>query len=208
MKPNSGTLQRDLVVKEALALLDEVGIEGVTTRKLAERLGIKSASLYWHFKNKRDLLDAMAEAMLEAAEETEPGPGLDWRDWLAREARAFRKALLAHRDGALVHVGTRPGADHYPEVEHEMRFLVEAGFSPSNALRARIAASYFVVGWVLEEQAAAEAQRGRGEKTPLPDPKIFPTLSAARAVLRQEDPDGDFDFGLDALIAGLERKRR
>lgn len=208
MKPSGSALQRDTVVREALALLNEVGIDGVTTRKLAERLGIKSASLYWHFKNKRDLLDAMAEAMLGNADETIPGPGLDWRDWLAREAKGFRKALLSHRDGALVHVGTRPEAQDYPEQERAARFLVEAGFSPDDALRAQVAMSYFVVGWVLEEQAAAEARRGRGEKTPLPDPKTFPTLSAARRVLRQEDPDADFEFGLTALIAGLALKRR
>lgn len=202
------SLQRHHVVREALALLNEVGMDGVTTRKLAERLGIKSASLYWHFRNKRDLLDAMAEAMLVHDDETPPAAGADWRIWLAGEARGFRKALLAYRDGARVHVGTRPEARDYPVQERETRFLCDAGFSPEDAIRAQIAIGFFVVGWVLEEQAAAEAARGRGEKTPLPDAREFPLLNAAQAVLRQHDPDTDFEFGLSALIAGLDGKRR
>lgn len=48
-------MKREVVIKEALKLLDKVGLDGVTTRKLAEQLGVESASLYWHFKNKSEL---------------------------------------------------------------------------------------------------------------------------------------------------------
>lgn len=205
MKRTEPSLERDKIVRAALALLDEAGIDGVTTRKLADRLGVKSASLYWHFKNKRDLLDAMAEAMMVGVGRLPRGD--DWQSWLAAEARAFRKALLSHRDGARVHGGTRPKAEEFPEVEQSTRFLCAQGFSPSDALRAQVAIGFFVVGWVLEEQAAAEALRGRGEKTPLPDPQQFPFLSAAQSVLRQDDPDRDFEFGLTALINGFDSLR-
>ena len=56
-------LQREAVIRTALELLNDVGMEGLTTRRLAERLGVQQPALYWHFKNKRALLDALAEAM-------------------------------------------------------------------------------------------------------------------------------------------------
>ena len=64
-------LQRDAVIRTALDLLDEVGIDGLSTRRLAERLGVQSPALYWHFKNKRALLDAMAKAMMVGARSQE-----------------------------------------------------------------------------------------------------------------------------------------
>ena len=57
-------IQRDQVIEAALALLDEVGLEALTTRKLAQKLGVESATLYWHFKNKANLLEEMASAVL------------------------------------------------------------------------------------------------------------------------------------------------
>ena len=57
-------LNRDDVLRAALDLLNEVGIDALTTRKLAERLGVQSPTLYWHFKNKAALLDAMSQAVL------------------------------------------------------------------------------------------------------------------------------------------------
>ena len=65
------------------------GIEGVSTRQLANMLGIAGPSLYWHFHNKRELLDHMAEAMLAEAQPV-PDPLIDepdWRLWLAQAAR-------------------------------------------------------------------------------------------------------------------------
>jgi TetR/AcrR family tetracycline transcriptional repressor len=102
-------IQRDQVINAALALLDEVGLEAITTRKLAQKLGVESATLYWHFRNKASLLEEMAATVLARhhslplAEDT-----AEWADWLANNARSFRRALLAHRDGALLHAGTTP----------------------------------------------------------------------------------------------------
>ena len=58
-----GSLDRATIVRTALRLLDEVGIDGLSTRRLAAELGIKSASLYWHFKDKTELLNEMSGVM-------------------------------------------------------------------------------------------------------------------------------------------------
>lgn len=192
-------MKRETIVQEALALLNEVGIDGVTTRKLGERLGVKSASLYWHFKDKRDLLDAMSLAMLEPGEP----PRGEWRDWLFTQARGFRRDLLSYRDGARVHIGTRPQNHDYSQVEAEVRFLCEAGFSPTNAIRATVSVSYFVVGWVLEEQAAAEAARANDQQSSVPHGAAFPLLAEGQTVMLQQDSNADFEYGLKALVTGF-----
>ena len=195
-------LDRELIVDTALALLDDVGVAGLTTRRLAERLGVRSPALYWHFPSKAALLDAVADAMLD--QQDWPGPDmtdLEPAEWLALRAHAFRHGLLAHRDGAIVHAGTRPRADRLPALELQLAALVVAGFSPDDALRLTLAISRFTVGWVLEEQAdaARDADPDWATREPSAD---LPTLNRAHAVARERDRDRDFDFGVRALIEG------
>ena len=55
------------VVDVAIALLDADGLDALTMRKLATRLGVQAGALYWHFASKQALLDAMADRFLEVA---------------------------------------------------------------------------------------------------------------------------------------------
>jgi len=87
----------------ALQLLDEVGMDGLTMRALAERLGVKAASLYWHLRDKDQLADLLLEAI--NAQIPEPPPGLPWREQLERGAWEWRQALLKHRDAARLAMG-------------------------------------------------------------------------------------------------------
>ncbi|GHL78412.1 TetR family transcriptional regulator [Escherichia coli] len=164
-------LQPNTVIRAATDLLNEVGVDGLTTRKLAERLGVQQPALYWHFRNKRALLDALAEAMLaENHTHSVPRADDDWRSFLIGNARSFRQALLAYRDGARIHAGTRPGAPQMETADAQLRFLCEAGFSAGDAVNALMTISYFTVGAVLEEQAGDSDAGERGgtvEQAPL-----------------------------------------
>jgi TetR/AcrR family tetracycline transcriptional repressor len=218
-RPEGDRLDRDKIVRAALQLLDEVGLDKLSTRTLADWLGVKSPALYWHFKSKGALVDAMAEAMLgDASWPDPPAPGDDAAIWLADRGRAFRRALLAHRDGARVHAGTRPSPDQLSALNEQVAALTAAGFTPTDAARAALAVSRYTIGWVLEEQARAErppttgpaegAKRTASADTvraasTTDDLSAFPSLAAAQDVLEQRDPDKDFDFGLTALTAGL-----
>jgi TetR/AcrR family tetracycline transcriptional repressor len=99
-------LDRRRIVTEAVALLDADGLEGVTLRKLAQRLGVQAPTLYWHLPNKAALVTAIAEEILEQQfpETSLVPPGADqrWQDWLADVAQRLRRAMLAHPDGARV----------------------------------------------------------------------------------------------------------
>ena len=192
-------LQPNTVIRAALDLLNEVGVDGLTTRKLAERLGVQQPALYWHFRNKRALLDALAEAMLaENHTHSVPRADDDWRSFLIGNARSFRQALLAYRDGARIHAGTRPGAPQMETADAQLRFLCEAGFSAGDAVNALMTISYFTVGAVLEEQAGDSDAGERGgtvEQAPL-----SPLLRAAIDAFDEAGPDAAFEQGLAVIV--------
>ena len=189
-------LQPNTVIRAALDLLNEVGVDGLTTRKLAERLGVQQPAL----------LDALAEAMLaENHTHSVPRADDDWRSFLIGNARSFRQALLAYRDGARIHAGTRPGAPQMETADAQLRFLCEAGFSAGDAVNALMTISYFTVGAVLEEQAGDSDAGERGgtvEQAPL-----SPLLRAAIDAFDEAGPDAAFEQGLAVIVDGLAKRR-
>jgi len=95
-----------------MGILDQEGAEGVTFRAVAQKLGVRPPALYWHFVNKRDLMDDLAQSILVGggvdAIPRPPEPS-DWRPWLAQSAQTLRAALIAHRDGGRVVAGASLG---------------------------------------------------------------------------------------------------
>jgi TetR/AcrR family tetracycline transcriptional repressor len=190
-------LTRQKVVRTALGLLDEVGLDGLTTRRLAAELKVKQPALYWHFRNKRELLDQMAEALLLAGGMGGPRDGESWQEWLTRRANTYRRVLLDHRDGGQLIAGSHPGAAVVRLFDEELSALVERGFTPQLALRGITAVVHYTTGSVLQEQA----QRSAGDR-PLPPSDEIPTLTAAM-VAGGADPDVAFEQGLQLIIDGI-----
>jgi len=128
-------IDRAVVVEAALGLLDDVGVEGLSMRRLAERLGVKAASLYWHVKNKEELLGLLADEICAGVRE--PDPDLPWRERAEALARENRRVLLLHRDAARILAGTVPeGPNRLRLAETMLGTLLEAGFSRRDAVRA------------------------------------------------------------------------
>ena len=180
------SLNRGRIVESALALLDEVGLEGLSTRRLAAHLSIKSASLYWHFRNKDALLDAMCSAMIAASlQPLEPGrDGLDWVDWLAEGARALRKTALSRRDGARVMARSRPAEEAgRRSIQRHVAILTDCGLSETDALFALQTLRRFAIGSALQEQANLAAG------------------NTGRAAVGDEV----FEFGLTQITQGLRQ---
>lgn len=128
-------LSLDDVISMALTLLDREGLEGLTTRKLAQSLKIEQPTLYWHVRNKQTLMNMLSEAIL-AKHHTRsvPLPTESWQQFLQENALSFRKALLVHRDGARLHIGTSPTPPQFEQAEAQLRCLCDAGFSVEEAL--------------------------------------------------------------------------
>lgn len=152
-------LTRQMMIDTALRLLDEVGLDGLTVRRLASELGVQSPALYWHLRNKQELLDGMADAIVLAAGMGPPRDGESWQDWLARRARAYRASLLAHRDGArLVANAASLSPATVRMFDEELTAMVGRGFTPALALRTITALTRYVNGCVLQEQTERREQ--------------------------------------------------
>jgi TetR/AcrR family tetracycline transcriptional repressor len=157
-------LDRDEVVRVALQLLDEVGLDGLTMRSLAERLGVKAASLYWHLRDKEELAELLLEAI--NAEIPEPNPRLPWRERVEQGAWAWRQVLLKHRDAARLAMGRfvmRP--ETLRRIESVLAALREAGFSPADTANAAYIFSNFVPGFVAEETTPRPAGSQHSQPT-------------------------------------------
>src|ERR671931_2088766 len=88
-------LSRERILRAALELADEGGIESLTMRKLGQTLGFEAMSLYNHVASKDDLLDGMIDLVL--AETEPPAPDVDWVDGVRASARSVHDALRRHR---------------------------------------------------------------------------------------------------------------
>lgn len=156
-KREAPRLDRARVVDTALRLLNEVGLEGLSLRLIARELDVKAPALYWHFQNKRELLDEMAtemyRRMTDGREEPPGAAGMTWRERTMAVARGLRSSLLAYRDGAKVFTGTRlTGTEHGAGMEASLRALTDSGFTLEQAIRATATVFTFVLGFVAEEQ--------------------------------------------------------
>ncbi|MDH6124137.1 TetR/AcrR family transcriptional regulator C-terminal domain-containing protein [Kitasatospora sp. GP82] len=146
-------LRQSDVLRGAMELLDEVGLDELTTRRLADRLGVRAGALYWHYPSKAALLDALAEQIIGEVS-IEPAATGDWADRLRELAVRARESVLAHRDGARVVASfTAPP----PAAVRFMRTLIDtlrsAGASEEDAAIGADAVTSFVNGYTLEEQA-------------------------------------------------------
>ncbi|MGP3965248.1 TetR/AcrR family transcriptional regulator C-terminal domain-containing protein [Nonomuraea sp. 3N208] len=148
-------ITRERIIAAALDLLDDKGMDALTVRALAARLGVRAPALYWHVRNKQELLDEMAtEVMRRVSSAFAAVPPADgWRDDLTAYARVLRSEYLLHRDGARIFSGTRITD---PDVVRMKEPLFErwtaAGWKPVDADDALDVVTAFVVGFVIEEQ--------------------------------------------------------
>jgi TetR/AcrR family transcriptional regulator, tetracycline repressor protein len=200
-------LTRQTIIQTALGLLDQVGLEGLTVRRLAAELGVQSPALYWHLRSKQELLDGMADAITVAAGMGPPRADESWQHWLTRRARAYRRSLLAHRDGARIVANARMSPATLRMLDEELTAMVDRGFTPALALRTIMAIAHYVNGFVLQEQTERQedTQPPAGElaaMAELLDGEDWSTLLVA--IREGGSPLGEdaFEHGLQTLIDG------
>jgi TetR/AcrR family tetracycline transcriptional repressor len=203
---------RDDVNHTSIQLLQEVGLDGLTLRRLATELGISAPTLYWHVKDKRELLDLMSGEMVRIAREKMPPfpPDLAWDEKIAEGMRRQYEAIITYRDGARVVAGNRPTEAALPQIEQFLKMWVEAGFPPNEALAYILTFGDFITGCALEHQAEIERRRLQPtDSTAELWKKIeaYPTLytaSMTRAGARSgAQRSSNFERGLRLLMTGL-----
>jgi TetR/AcrR family tetracycline transcriptional repressor len=142
----------DQVARAALDLLAQVGLDGLTTRRLGDALGIEGTALYHHFENKAELLGHMATAMLrESLAQTVDCN--DWKQWLLDHAVATRLTLLRYRDSARILATSAPTEAMKHEIMPAVaKPLIDAGFTPADAYEMVSLLASFTLGFVIHEQ--------------------------------------------------------
>jgi TetR/AcrR family tetracycline transcriptional repressor len=201
----------DLIARTALRLLNDVGLDGLTMRLLAKELGVQAPTLYWHVKNKQELLDAMADLMAEEVADglEAPGRGMSWQEWSAELARKMRRTMLRYRDGARVSAGsysTNPAVAR--TVELTLRTLADAGFPVAVAARAFPTILHYTIGFTIEEQArtgaAYEGPNPYAESQGLAvDPEKHPLTAGVAKELYGVDSEANFEYGLSIVLTGM-----
>ncbi|MFI5728680.1 TetR/AcrR family transcriptional regulator C-terminal domain-containing protein [Kribbella sp. NPDC051587] len=209
MTPRGDPLNRERVLRAAIALADRDGLDALSMRKLGNELGIEAMSLYNHVKNKNDLLDAIVDLVLTDIDV--PPSGTPWKDAMRRRSISAHSVLVAHPWAALQimsRFSIGPGMTKY--LDSTLGRLLEGGFAVEGALDAWHTLDSHLYGFTLQElnlpfsiEAAPDvsAQVVGGL-----DPEQFPHVVRIITHVMQSGRVEDFEFGLDLVLDGLEAK--
>jgi len=205
-------LTRELLVATALDIADRNGLEALSMRRLGAELGVDPMAAYRYLSNKKELVNLVVEAVLQDAD-IEPDPDLPWQDQYRALVRSHRRACLAHTPAVARLAASHPvnSPSVFRIVEHAIAVLTSAGIPLHDATVAIQTQGVLTSGSVASETFWREWVDGGGMvhlfPPVLPVPEL-PLLSRAAAAGTFGDFDTVFEFGLDAVIAHLERLLR
>lgn len=204
-------LSRERVLGAAVDLADEEGIDALTMRRLGQELGVEAMSLYNHVDNKDDILDAIQD--LVVSEYELPTGGADWKIELRRAAVSAHDVLLRHPWAAGLQLsspdGVGPARLRY--MDTILGTLRNGGFSVVMTHHAFHVLDTYVVGWTVQEIAfpidAEDLPRLAADFVRNIPSEEFPYLVEHINHHIDADPyaEGDFVFGLDLILDGLEQ---
>lgn len=181
---HAGKLNREMIVREAIALLNEGGLEAVSLRNIAARLGARAPSLARHVGDKGHLL-ALASSVIFGEALASIPPGLSGDEWLEAFGHALRRKQSETRDISALLSVVPPSPTLDDAATERLRALMrEAGLEGPRAQVEQAAIQALVTGWMTFEKS----QRAG--------------LFAARL-----PSDHAFDDSLKALIAGFAAQR-
>jgi TetR/AcrR family tetracycline transcriptional repressor len=206
-------LNRGSIVADALALIGELGLDGFSMRRLAQRLDVQSPALYWHFRSREELLGESAEVVIMGAGMGPPEVGESWQGWMRRRAFGYRQALLAQRDGARIVAGARGASVGMVRLfNDEVEALAGFGFSPMSAMQTIAVMTHFISGFVLKEQTEAEgaSRDPAGAQASLQTFIGTASPAVAEAFAAGANPISErvFTAGVETIIAGTSLRLR
>jgi AcrR family transcriptional regulator len=198
-------LDRDQIVTAALGIVDEEGVEALSLRRLAQSLRVTPMSIYWHVRDKAELLELVGLAVLADIEI--PPPRGTWREQVKDLHRAMLVGLLKHPNALDVLIGrARYGAAGVTMFERLLLILLGAGLPPEAAFDAYMALYEYLLGF------AAVANRTPGFREmqqqgvlylrSLP-PERFPSIARVASVIGRHSLEEQFEIGLAAMIEGI-----
>ena len=209
-KPRSAAsaLSRDRILAEAQALTAADGLAALSTRRLAERLGVEAMSIYHHFPSKHHLLDAMVDAAIASLEPPPPAlPPLQRLRWAAHAYRAMAMRHAALFPLVAVHRLNTPTGVRF--IESTLALVQAVVPDRERAARHFRVLGYYLVGAGIDETAGYA--RGPSAAEPVDDAYIArecPRLAASARWFQRAEWDATFELGLEAVLAAIERDSR
>jgi AcrR family transcriptional regulator len=208
-------LSDERILDAALALVDERGLAALTTRTLGLRLGVDPTAIYRHFRNKDELVNALADRIVGGGAERPAASHGDGdgspRDQLRSACLALRRALLVHPAMTSIVIRRPPrGTNTWAATEQALGLLRQAGFDDGDAAQAYQALLFYTLGQAMIEapyaaldpaQAAAELTANRLVYQTLPAGE-YPNTAAVAPHL-YGSLEEQFAYGLDRLLDGL-----
>ena len=201
---------RDRVLRAAIDLADQGGLDAISMRRLGQALGVEAMSLYKHVASKDEVLDGIAD--LVAAEMRVPDPAGPWKVEIRKSCIAAHAVLTRHPwAGTLIESRLNAGPNRLRYLDAVIATLRGAGFPLPIVARAFGLLDSHTYGFALQEQAwafdVADAPELAAEMVQTLPEDLYPNI-VAMASIAFEDPAGtpiDFEFGLDLILDGLER---
>jgi len=204
-----GSLDIEEIITGAFELAQDVSIAGLSMPVLAKHLDVPVTSIYWHFRKKEQLLDAMTERATREYHFSNPFvDGGTWQDALRNHFRKMRLVfrenpvlceLILMRSGELSPESTRTSVDN---LETAITTMVDAGFTPDDALSVYLALSAHSRGTSMIEHLDASQRRGTGRRVT--------GVTADHPLLNELEYHGhsidglEFELTLDAIIVRAE----
>ncbi|WP_433160476.1 TetR/AcrR family transcriptional regulator C-terminal domain-containing protein [Kribbella sp. CA-247076] len=207
-------LSRERVLAAAVAVADAGGLGSLTIRSLAQQLGVKPMSVYYHVANKDEILDGIVDFVFDQIEL--PAAGGDWRTEIRRRAVSARQVLRRHSWAvALMESRTTPGAATLRHHDAVIATLRAAGFSPAMTAHAYAVLDAFVYGFAVQEAAlpfeGPDSVSGVAdsimEQFAAGDYPHLVEMATEFYALPGYDFADEFDFGLDLILDGLSARR-
>jgi AcrR family transcriptional regulator len=205
-------LSREGVLRAAVALADQSGIESLTMRKLGQEVGVEAMSLYNHVANKDALLDGMVDLIFSEIEL--PVAGTDWRSAMRRRAISAREVLSRHRWAiGLMDSRSTPGPATLRHHDAVIGCLRDAGFSVALTAHAFAVLDSYIYGFVLQEtslpfdtpEETAELAQSMMAEFPADAYPHLTELAVEHVLQPGYDFGNEYEFGLDLILDGLER---
>jgi AcrR family transcriptional regulator len=204
-------LTRDRVIAAALDFVDANGVDALSMRKLGAALGVEAMSLYNHVSNKEDLLDGVADLLLQLVPLPERAGPEAWHDEIMALCQAVREMGRAHpRAFPLLVTQTRNSYDSWAPILRGFEILRDAGLPDAEAIQTVSTVSAYLVGSILFEISAISLRGGKhGPALGADDvPPDHPLLRAYLAGRRSSDFDEDFREGIALFLQGVAARVR
>ncbi len=207
-------LNKDRVLRAAMQIADKSGIESLTMRKLAQKLGVEAMTLYYYMTKKDDILNGILDLVVSEIEV--PSEGGNWKAALRGSAISAHQVLLRHPWACSLMLSparVRDGRLRY--MESLLGRLREAGFSANMTHHAYHALDSHILGFTMWEVGYTTGARDlpdsgaafRREFTVERYPYLNEHMEQHATESGRDDGEGEFEFGLDLILDGLGKIR-